>query len=436
MTPGRAALFVFIAFSALCARFIPGIDASGDEVHYLVMAQSLWREHDLDLRDNYAREDWREFRSGATTPHYAAPRLDGRPFPAHSPGLPFVLAPIYALGGRLACAVFLSALLAALFYLVASFVETNMARSTGLIAGLVAIGAPTAAYALHIYTELPSALVLFTAYRVLVTPRPARAYGAALLALCAVALPWLHPKMALASVVLAWGAWRKRSDLSFPTFATIAALGALHYAWFWAGIFGVPASIGAYGGVPDDASGFPGQALFGLLLDRAYGLFPIAPIFALALVLLVAKAGSARPRLEEALICLAVLIPILPWRMWWGGQCPPARFLVPIMPFVAAWTARAAGTLWQGKMKVVAVLSILWSWGLFLFSALQPGLLLFINKRTRPTRIWDALWPGGPLDALLPDLARPEPSDWLRTGAWLGAFLLAALWARRSYRVR
>ena len=26
---------------------------SGDEPHYLVMAQSLWRDHDLDLRDDY-----------------------------------------------------------------------------------------------------------------------------------------------------------------------------------------------------------------------------------------------------------------------------------------------------------------------------------------------------------------------------------------------
>ncbi len=69
------------------------MDASGDEPHYLVMAQSLWREHDLDLRDNYAREDWREFRGGPTEPHYAAPRRDGRPFPGHSPGLPFPARP-------------------------------------------------------------------------------------------------------------------------------------------------------------------------------------------------------------------------------------------------------------------------------------------------------------------------------------------------------
>src|SRR6185436_9272946 len=71
---------------------------SGDEPHYLLMAQSLWREHDLDLRDNHSREDWREYTPGPIVPHYAAPRADGRPYPAHSPGLPLLLAPLYALG--------------------------------------------------------------------------------------------------------------------------------------------------------------------------------------------------------------------------------------------------------------------------------------------------------------------------------------------------
>src|SRR6185369_2825760 len=78
------------------------------------MAQSLAREHDLDLRDNYEREDYREYTPGVVAPHWAAPRADGRPFPAHSPGLPFLLALPYALGGRAACAMVLAVMAAAL----------------------------------------------------------------------------------------------------------------------------------------------------------------------------------------------------------------------------------------------------------------------------------------------------------------------------------
>jgi hypothetical protein len=91
---GAAWAFLVVVGLSYTAR----LRVSGDEPHYLLMAQSLWREHDLDLRDNHAREDWREYTPGPIVPHYAAPRADGRPFPAHSPGLPLLLAPLYAPG--------------------------------------------------------------------------------------------------------------------------------------------------------------------------------------------------------------------------------------------------------------------------------------------------------------------------------------------------
>src|SRR5438046_984166 len=60
----RASLLFWLGL-LLCAgvgvRYATSLRASGDEPHYLVMAQSLWREHDLDLRDNFEREDYREY---------------------------------------------------------------------------------------------------------------------------------------------------------------------------------------------------------------------------------------------------------------------------------------------------------------------------------------------------------------------------------------
>src|SRR6266536_1456357 len=110
------ALFA-VAWAALLVLglfYTTRLRVSGDEPHYLLMAQSLWREGDLDLRDNLEREDWREYTPGPITPHFAAPRADGRPFPAHSPGLPLLLAPLYALGGRPLCIAALTLLAAML----------------------------------------------------------------------------------------------------------------------------------------------------------------------------------------------------------------------------------------------------------------------------------------------------------------------------------
>ncbi len=99
-------------YAGVGLRHAAGLQVSGDEPHYLVMAQSLWRDHDLDLRDEYDGEEWAEFVPGPLRPHWGAPRADGRPFPAHSPGLPLLLAPAYAALGREGC-VLVMALVAA-----------------------------------------------------------------------------------------------------------------------------------------------------------------------------------------------------------------------------------------------------------------------------------------------------------------------------------
>ena len=101
-------------------------------------------------------------------------------------------------------------------------------------------------------------------------------------------------------------------------------------------------------------------------------------------------------------------------------------------PFLALWVARRFDAAAQPWVRRTIAAAIAWSWALFLFAALQPGRLLFINKRARPTRVWDALWPGGPIDGLLPDLARPESSDWAIAAAWITVLLVTTLWARRA----
>src|SRR5260221_9173406 len=154
---------------------------SGDEPHYLLMAQSLWREHDLDLRDNHARQDWREYTPGPITPHYGAPRVDGRPYPAHSPGLALLLAPLYALGGRSLCVIAMTLAAAGL-----SLEMWKAARrltsddEASLLAWSLALVPPVAFYAFEIYTEVPASLALAVSLRLLLSgPGAAGAGGGA-----------------------------------------------------------------------------------------------------------------------------------------------------------------------------------------------------------------------------------------------------------------
>ena len=439
LRPSPLRLFAVSAvlLALIGAHYTSRMQATGDEPHYLVMAQSLWREGDLDLRDNYARQDYHEFTPGSLTPHYGEPRADGRPFPAHSPGLPLLLAPVYALGGRAACAVLLALLAAAL----AGETRRLALLATGdeaaaLTAWAVVIGPPVALYSFHTYTEVPSALAVALALRLLLGG--AGVGAAALAGALAGALPWLHPKMIPAAGVLgALGLVRLRGRPRLVLLAVAAAEVAALCVFYWR-VFGRPTPLAVYGGMPQDASGQPVRALVGLLLDRSFGLLPHAPLFLLALAGLVRLRGHLRATWPQLLVGAAVLAPVLPWRMWWGGQCPPARFLVPLVPLLgvlAALRVAAGGTglaRWRGALAALGVAYVL-------FVSFEPGRLLLVNRGSRPTRLWEALSASpGQVAHYLPSLVAPQPDDWRTAVVWLVALavLLALdLLAARGRRI-
>ncbi len=408
------------AWLALCGEgYATRLRVTGDEPHYLVMAQSLWREGDLDLRDNYARGDTREYTPAALRPHYGAPRADGRPFPAHSPGLPALLAPVYALGGRRACVLLLAAL-AALAAVEAARLARALAGSDAAAgaAWALALGPPLAFFGFHVYTEGPSALALCAALRLLLAPRgaPGRAVAAALLLST---LPWLHVKLGLVAAVVGACALLRLEGRARTAFVGTALLMAAGFGLHYQRVFASPTPLAIYGGTPQDVASEPLRALLGLLFDRSFGLLPFAPAFVVALVGLV-PSRLRSPSREAAFVAaagLAVLLPALFWRMWWGGQCPPARFLVPLVPLLAA----AAGLRVEAGAGLARWFAPLLVAGHVLlgFLVLRVSDLLLVARGARPTRLWAAL--SGPIDVqrYLPSLVASEPSDWAIAAAWM-----------------
>lgn len=421
--PGPWRLFVLgaVVFLAVGLHYGSGLRVSGDEPHYLMMARSLWQERDLDLRDNLAREDWREDTPGPVAPHYGAPRKDGRPFPAHSPGLPLLLAPIYAAGGRLACIAALALAAAFLCVCVRWLALRAAAEPVGaLMAWAAAAGPPVFFYAFHVYTEVPSALALAASLGLLLSaPGP---WLAALAGLLASALPWLHVKMVPAAVALALVALLHLARRSLAAFFAVAIAMAIGYGWYGHAVFGTWSPLARYGGLPEDAtSGSPLRAVLGLLFDRSFGLLPYAPVFLLALAALSSRAWwKSRDAVSQALVGVAVLAPVLTWRMWWGGQCPPARFLVPVVPLLCAALAVRAAAPIRGLLR--------WRWGLLalgtglaLFMAARPGELMLLNRGDRPTRVWEALSGDASVGRYLPSLVQPDPVEMRVALVWLAA---------------
>lgn len=404
-------------------HYVAKLQASGDEPHYLLMAQSLWREHDLDLRDNLERGDYQQYTPGPLLPHYGAPRPDGRPFPAHGVGLPLALAPAFALGGRRLCAVLIALAAAALALQARALAE----RVTGdpqaaLFAWATTAGPPLAFYSFHIYTEVPSGLAAIVSLRLLLSaPGPARA---ALAAILAGALPWLHPKMIPAAAALGLVAVFKLRGRPLAAFLATAGLGAAAFLGYYQWIYEMPTPLALYGGrLPVGESGPPMVAALGLLLDRSFGLLPHAPVFLLCLAAAPLMVRQARSIWPHALLALAILAPVLVWRMWWGGQCPPARFLVPLLPFLGL----AVGLrLARGSAGLARWRWLLLGGGLLLalFMAARPERLMLLNRGDRPTRVWSALSGEVEVARYLPSLVRADAAERRVALLWLAALAL------------
>jgi len=363
-------------------------------------------------------------------PHWGAPRADGRPYPAHSPGLPLLLAPAYAALGREGC-VLLMALVAAAAALVCrqlAFQLTQDAQAT-LAAWLSALGPPLFFYSFHLYTEAPSALAVGGSL-LLLLGKPGTA-AAALAGLLAATLPWLHVKMIPAAAALGLVGLLRLRGPALAAFLLVAGASALAFGLYYWHAFGVASPLALYGGVPADAR-VPSWRSLGLFIDRSFGLLVFAPVFLLALAGLpgVLRRREAWP---HALVGLAVLAPLVSWRMWWGGQCPPARFLVPLLPLlVVALSLRLVeartglARWWSGLFVTGAVLAAV--------SVAEPGARLLLNRGNRPTRLWAALSQGTSIGDYLPTLTHASEREARLALVWLVALGLLLVLDRVATR--
>jgi hypothetical protein len=210
------------------------------------------------------------------------------------------------------------------------------------------------------------------------------------------------------AAVLGLAALVRLRGRALAAFLAVAAAAAAGFLGYYQLIYGRPTPMAIYEGFSDHVAAAPLQTLAGLFLDRTFGLLPHAPAYLLALAGVLAWARWPwRATWPLAAAAAATLGPILAWRMWWGGQCPPGRFLIPLLPVLALAAAARAEAGAHGLMR--------WRWGLVgagaalaLWAIARPPDLLLLNRAGRPDRLWASLAGATPADRYLPSLANPE----------------------------
>ncbi len=416
----RAVALWLVLFAAYAATIgLPAFGDSqygGDEPHYLLTAESIVSDHDLDVRDEYASRaylDWYPYlleRRG---------RLSGGQ--ANEPtgaGFALLIAPAYGLGGPTAVQLLLAAIAALAFVLGAALARRLVPEPWASGAALaVGLSPPALAYATTVTPELTAAALLAAAtlwaLKIRELPRIRWVAGAAL---ALGALPWLGLQFVVAGLVVAVAMlrWLRRRARGFALLVEIEVL-------LFSGVMFVTVNDQLYGGFTPAAAGLPGDKLgdlaagdfadraprlVGLWLDRTYGVLAWAPVVALAFFALwllwrshrdhIARLLPERADVEVAgllcaLVCAAQVFVATFIAPTMFGFFFPGRYLVAAMPICAAlvaWGLRSAPRVGLALVAATVATSVWWYATLRLSDATIVG----------P----DARSPLGPLDRALP----------------------------------
>jgi hypothetical protein len=293
LIPGLA--YVWIAVCWQQDRISP---QTGDEPHYLVIADAITADHSLDVRKAYARDaitmraygpvDWENHTRTVTRGVYSV----------HSPGISAFIALPYdrngVVGVRVALAL-LTGLIPLLFFRIARGVDLQPGESTCL-AIAASFSLPFLAAAGQIFPDLPSGVMLLAlALVILLLDKPVSQPSSTLLAggLIAAVLPWFHIKNIAPAVILSCAAlildarrdrltWKRSMRVLVPIAGSLAVLAGYHLFAFGT-LLGPFTAESASGATLEQA----GMAILGLHLDQAQGVFLQQPLFLLGWVGLV-----------------------------------------------------------------------------------------------------------------------------------------------------
>jgi hypothetical protein len=436
--PWLAAAIAAVAYLAGAYQVSPRLP-TGDEPHYLVIAQSLLKDHDLQIENNHRRGDYHDYYAGDLRPDYLQRGINGEIYSVHAPGLPVVVAPAFALFGYAGVLVFLALVSASATGLawIATWRVTSDAASSWFGWATAALTAPFFFQSFVVYPDAPGAALLMVGVLALVgAPTPLDAAGRR-----RTARRSRDPPVAAHDTSLP----RSCSGRSSPRGTDVASqcsalrrvlalfsiplVSAACWFWFFYAIYGSPDPRGPYGGsAQSDIANLP-RGIIGLLFDQQFGVLPAAPVLLCALAGLVILLRRT-PRLAVELLLLIAPYGCLvgAFQMWWGGSSSPGRFVIPIMLPLAipagVWFHTRRG--YTGKFLGLGALTISLLTTITL-AAIDRGILLY-NFRDGSSRLLTWLSPMVNITSGLPSVFQTAPSAALMHGlVWIAAIALTAV---------
>ncbi len=422
-------LFTLTLMLLISSRMQPFISPTGDEPHYLMITQSLARDGDVNLLDNFQRRDYLEFYSAPLRPH-ARVHTASRMYSGHGLGAPLLLLPGYFCAGIYGaylmmnlCGALLTVVLFSLLY---SLTENKIiALALAVLSGFTA---PLVFYANQLYPELPAALIVAYLFLQAVgsrgqspdriggkSPSLARIY---FLAVLLVFLPWLHVKYFMFSIIFIgyfFFYWPRRDAFRLALVFVPLLLLFLGFVYYF---YRAPSLVTQYLKMsPDPVSLAIG--VIGNLIDRNYGLFVYSPYF------LLLGAGTYLFFKRDNKVFYFWLLLILPFYCcisvyyhWYGGYCPPLRYLTPIVPLLIVPLAYLL--LLRHTWPTYSLIIICGWYSLYVKNILiENPLWLYQHPGETNILLGYLKEKGLNLNYLFPSFSTPVSRDWLLAVYWV-----------------
>lgn len=439
-------LLSLLAFGTVAARLGgTGLFPGGDEPHYLVITQSLLRDHDFKIENNHQQGDYREYFGRELRPDYLTRGVDDEIYSVHPVGLPILATPAFGLAGYwgvVAMLVLMAALAATLLWMRAKEITGSVESATFAWAA-AALTAPFLFNSFTVYPEVPGALAVMVALTW-------RVNSEALWLMCVRglaigALPWLSTKYApmagvigLIVLLRSWRNMRALVALCVPVAAVLIAWFAFFHA-YW----GTFSPTAPYGTQENMSLAYLAKGGLGLLFDQEYGVVALAPVFVLAFaglaMMLTADSASRRRAIEVAAVFGTLLVTVGAFHVWWGGTSAPARPVasaVLLLGLPLAWAVQKAREMSSPALRTWCHLLLAVSVALALALAITRHGDLLNNDRDGSSVLFEWMSPTWPVWAAFPSMISGALSAAIvRTVAWL-TLLLAGGLAVRALRPR
>jgi len=335
----RTQVFVFLIsmclFLIIDFRVLPKCGLTGDEPHFLIITSSIVKDGDLNLKNNYSDRNYSDFYQYDLPPHSKVCN-DTKIYSAHSIGLPVLMIPGYYFAGRYGASytmMILFSLLTVVMFSICYSVTKKKILSLGL-SFLMAFTIPIVLYSAQLYAETPAAVIvaLISAFLLGENKAHARRSGFVFVWILIAFLPWIHVRYIYFSIIFLVLAGFKYKTKDIAPAIVLSAISVLTLLFYMRVFYGEYSLTAQYHKIDAGARYFI-KGLMGNFIDSRFGLLLYSPFY----IFMAAGAYVFYKREKKLFFAWSVLvvpfiIGISLYGDWYGGMCPPLRYMLPVVP--------------------------------------------------------------------------------------------------------